>query len=163
MEKFSGTKSVFLIWFYILCESFSKIGPIIKKIPKFWDDPLNGCAFAFHSDTRNCFSFCSPWQLMNFFNIICLSHFFQNKRPSISSKKWLSSTLSWRKRLCPGLSTSRKLKDARKRFPTWTRSSSTSVPKTLLSCANCRCELFQRVDDVGSYLLMYWLLISTCG
>ena len=26
--------------FYILCENISKIGPIIKKIPKFWDDPL---------------------------------------------------------------------------------------------------------------------------
>ena len=39
MEKCSRTKSVsFSI--YILCENFSKIGPIIKKIPKFWDDPL---------------------------------------------------------------------------------------------------------------------------
>ena len=37
MEKCSRTKSVF----YILYENFSKIGPIIKKIPKFWDDPLN--------------------------------------------------------------------------------------------------------------------------
>ena len=32
---------MFLFRFYILCENFSKIGPIIKKIPKFWDDPLN--------------------------------------------------------------------------------------------------------------------------
>ena len=40
MEKFSGTKTVFFFRFYILCENFSKIGPIIKKIPKFWDDPL---------------------------------------------------------------------------------------------------------------------------
>ena len=31
---------MFFIQFYILCENFSKIGPIIKKIPKFWDDPL---------------------------------------------------------------------------------------------------------------------------
>ena len=30
----------FLFRFYILCENFSKIGPIIKKIPKFSDDPL---------------------------------------------------------------------------------------------------------------------------
>ena len=34
-------QKVFLFRFYILCENFSKIGPIIKKIPKFWDDPLN--------------------------------------------------------------------------------------------------------------------------
>ena len=39
MEKYSWTKSVFFR-FYILCENFSKIGPIIKKILKFWDDPL---------------------------------------------------------------------------------------------------------------------------
>ena len=38
MEKFSGTKSFFL--FYISCENFSKIGPIIKKIPNFVTDPL---------------------------------------------------------------------------------------------------------------------------
>ena len=34
-------QKVFFVRFYILCENFSKIGPIIKKIPKFWDDPLN--------------------------------------------------------------------------------------------------------------------------
>ena len=34
MEKCSGTKS-FFFQFYILCENFSEIGPIIKKIPKF--------------------------------------------------------------------------------------------------------------------------------
>ena len=28
-------QKVFLFRFYILCENFSKIGPIIKKIPKF--------------------------------------------------------------------------------------------------------------------------------
>ena len=39
MENFSGTTSVFFR-FCILCENFSKIGPIIKKIPKFSDDPL---------------------------------------------------------------------------------------------------------------------------
>ena len=39
MEKVSRTKSVFFR-FYILCENFSKIGPIIKKIPKFQSDPL---------------------------------------------------------------------------------------------------------------------------
>ena len=39
MEKFSGTKSVFSL-FYILCENFSKIGPIIKKIPNFVNDPI---------------------------------------------------------------------------------------------------------------------------
>ena len=39
MEKVSGTKS-FFFRFYILCEDFSKIGPIIKKIPKFQFDPL---------------------------------------------------------------------------------------------------------------------------
>ena len=39
MEKLSWTKSVFFR-FYILCENFSKIGLIIKKIPKFSDDPL---------------------------------------------------------------------------------------------------------------------------
>ena len=39
MEKFSRTTSVFFR-FYILCENFSKIGPIIKKIQKFSDDPL---------------------------------------------------------------------------------------------------------------------------
>ena len=41
MEKFSWTKSVVLFRFYILCENFSKIGPLIKIIPKFWDDPLH--------------------------------------------------------------------------------------------------------------------------
>ena len=41
MEKFSGTISVFFFQFYISCENFSKIRPIIKKIPKFSDDPLN--------------------------------------------------------------------------------------------------------------------------
>ena len=39
MEKVAG-KKVFLFRFYILCENSSKIGQIIKKIPKFWDDPL---------------------------------------------------------------------------------------------------------------------------
>ena len=40
MEKnFRNKKCYFL--FYILCGNFSKIGPIIKEIPKFWDDPLN--------------------------------------------------------------------------------------------------------------------------
>ena len=33
---------VFLFQFNILCENFIKIGPIIKKIPKFCDDPLKG-------------------------------------------------------------------------------------------------------------------------
>ena len=41
MEKFSRTKSVFFFRFYISCENFSKIGPIIKKIPNFVNDPLN--------------------------------------------------------------------------------------------------------------------------
>ena len=40
MEKFSRTTSVFFFRFYILCENFSEIGPIIKKIPKFLDNPL---------------------------------------------------------------------------------------------------------------------------
>ena len=35
MEKFSRPKSVFIFLFYVLFEIFSKIGPIIKKIPKF--------------------------------------------------------------------------------------------------------------------------------
>ena len=39
MEKFSGTTSVFFR-FYILCENFSKIGLIIKKILNFSDDTL---------------------------------------------------------------------------------------------------------------------------
>ena len=34
-------QKVFHFRFYILCENFSKIGPIIKKIPNFSDDPLN--------------------------------------------------------------------------------------------------------------------------
>ena len=41
MGKFSRT-SVYFFRFYILCENFSRIGPIIKKIPKFSDDPLKG-------------------------------------------------------------------------------------------------------------------------
>ena len=42
MGKFSGTTSVFPYFtIYILCENFSKIGSIIKKIPKFSDDPLS--------------------------------------------------------------------------------------------------------------------------
>ena len=39
MEIFSWTKSVYFR-FYILCENFSKIGQIIKKIPNFVNDPL---------------------------------------------------------------------------------------------------------------------------
>ena len=39
-KKFHEQK-VFCFRFYILCENFSKIGPIIKKIPKFQSDPLN--------------------------------------------------------------------------------------------------------------------------
>ena len=39
MEKIHEQK-VFLFRFCILCENFSKIGPIIKKIPKFQSDPL---------------------------------------------------------------------------------------------------------------------------
>ena len=44
-QALNGTQNVqeqkvFCFRFYILCENFSKIGPIIKKIPKFWDDPL---------------------------------------------------------------------------------------------------------------------------
>ena len=35
---FRNKKCFFL--FYILCENFSKIGPIIKKIPNFVNDPL---------------------------------------------------------------------------------------------------------------------------
>ena len=33
-------KKCFFFLFYILCENFSKIGPIIKKIPNFVNDPL---------------------------------------------------------------------------------------------------------------------------
>ena len=42
MEKKFQEQQVFLFRFYILCENFSKIGPIIKKIPKFSDDPFKG-------------------------------------------------------------------------------------------------------------------------
>ena len=38
--KWKIKKKVFFR-FYILCENFSKIGPIIKKIPNFVNDPLN--------------------------------------------------------------------------------------------------------------------------
>ena len=31
---------MFFFRFYILCENFNKIGPIIKKIPNFVEDPL---------------------------------------------------------------------------------------------------------------------------
>ena len=40
MEKISRTKTVFFSRFYILCENFSKIEPIIKKITNFVNDPL---------------------------------------------------------------------------------------------------------------------------
>ena len=33
-------QKVFFFRFYILCENFSKIGQIIKKIPNFANDPL---------------------------------------------------------------------------------------------------------------------------
>ena len=33
-------QKVFYFRFYILCENFSKIGPLIKKILKFQSDPL---------------------------------------------------------------------------------------------------------------------------
>ena len=35
MENVQEQKVFFFYRFYILCENFSKIGPIIKKIPKF--------------------------------------------------------------------------------------------------------------------------------
>ena len=38
--KIFHEQQVFFFRFYILCEIFSKIEPIIKKIPKFSDDPL---------------------------------------------------------------------------------------------------------------------------
>ena len=38
-KKFHEQKASFFK-FYIMCENFSKIGPIIKKIPKFQSDPL---------------------------------------------------------------------------------------------------------------------------
>ena len=38
-KKFQEQK-VFFCRFYTLCENFIKIGPIIKKIPKFPSDPL---------------------------------------------------------------------------------------------------------------------------
>ena len=34
-------QKLFCFRFYILCENFSKIGPMIKKIPNFVNDPLN--------------------------------------------------------------------------------------------------------------------------
>ena len=40
MKKDQEQKVFFFFRFYILCENFSKIGPIIKKIPKFQSDPL---------------------------------------------------------------------------------------------------------------------------
>ena len=33
-------QKLFSVRFYILCENFSNIGPIIKKIPNFVNDPL---------------------------------------------------------------------------------------------------------------------------
>ena len=33
-------QKVFFFRFYILCENFSKIRPIIKKVPNFVNDPL---------------------------------------------------------------------------------------------------------------------------
>ena len=51
MEKVSGTKGVFFR-FYILCENFSKIGSIIKKIPKFQSDPLNNKLIFSYSSTQ---------------------------------------------------------------------------------------------------------------
>ena len=42
METFSWTKSVSKS-VHILCENFSKIGPIMKKIPNFVNDPINYC------------------------------------------------------------------------------------------------------------------------
>ena len=38
--KFFMNKKCFFFQFYILFENFIKIGPIMKKIPKFWSDPL---------------------------------------------------------------------------------------------------------------------------
>ena len=50
MEKCQEQK-VFFFRFYILCENFSKIRLIIKKIPKFRDDPLKA-------------NFCFLWPLL---------------------------------------------------------------------------------------------------
>ena len=60
MEKFSRT-SVFFPINEILCENFSKIGPIIEKIPKFSDDPLNCASYLKMSQ----FNYYSPfnWRL----------------------------------------------------------------------------------------------------
>ena len=52
MEKFSRTKSIFFCRFYILCENFSKIGPIIKKIQNFVNDPLNPLLHSGHYSAR---------------------------------------------------------------------------------------------------------------
>ena len=49
-------KKCFFFRFYILCENFSKIGPIIKKNRKFQSDPLNvtskGVYFPFRTYTK---------------------------------------------------------------------------------------------------------------
>ena len=49
--KIFQEQKVFYFRFYILCENFSKIGPIIKKIPNFVNDPLNSKSQA--CDTAN--------------------------------------------------------------------------------------------------------------
>ena len=45
-------QKVFIFRFYILCENFSMLGPIIKKIPKFLDDPLKYFIRLFDTSSR---------------------------------------------------------------------------------------------------------------
>ena len=45
--------SIFFFRFYILCDNFSKIGPIIKKIPKFSDDPYKIGSFHLQTHSRD--------------------------------------------------------------------------------------------------------------
>ena len=63
-------QEVFYFRFYILCENFSKIGPIIKKIPKFWDDPLNALQKKFMSH---------PWSWLPLVAWLHWPHY--NRRP----------------------------------------------------------------------------------
>ena len=52
MEKIPEQK-VFLFRFYILCKNFSKIGPIIKKISNFVNDPFKIGSFRLPSHRRD--------------------------------------------------------------------------------------------------------------
>ena len=67
-------QQVFFFRFYILCENFRKIGPIIKKIPKFSDDPLNASTKDFTLVNNAIVSYDIAFEELGTILQVCTSH-----------------------------------------------------------------------------------------